>query len=658
VGTRHASYKLPEKLLYQRDSRVSEIFDELAKEVQSLRLETAKGLGFGAALVMAVAIPVWPHAYSRLRSIPTPEQINANRRFQHPERSTDPQVLLAEANRFFWLNNGPKAAPLYEKAESLFAQRGDARNGLYAKIGRLRSQAETMSFVDLSRFLQDQLDSPITRNDAQLRLWCLAAKGYTDIEIDYRAEKRDWLEAEQIANELGDERWSTRASGELGVIAFLEGDSWKAAKLLGAALLSTMANGDEGGEIRFLEMLGNGMEEVNRHSEGLMLFQKAIKLAEADTDSGLPFMAYEGKAKALAALGKPDEAKAMLEDAFAKARSQQKQGHAAQLLIILSKLAAQEGHPQQAILDLENAGQLAAGVRFYRIEADAMFEMAKLYRDSGDLANAESRATQGLIASQLVGDRYYVPRNLTVLADLRARRGHFTDAEDLYEQAEDVIDGIIGADDSYWNSSIAAAMSQTYLQHFQLLVKLGDTAGAFRVIEGVRGRTLATALQDRKTASSSTPAQTTVLDADVAAIQTRLMQSADPAERQQLLDTLAEYEWRSRLAWNKGEHRFPTKSAPLYQVQDRLKPDELLLEYVLDEPNSICIVVSPHGAELHVLPVGRKQLSSAGRLWIGRRTRVSGNVRPAKNSLREIRRSDATTRRDSRCAGQNGCLLI
>ena len=142
----------------------------------------------------------------------------------------------------------------------------------------------------------------------------------------------------------------------------------------------------------------------------------------------------------------------------------------------------------------------------------------------------------------------------------------------------------------------------------ELLVKLGDTAGAFHVIEGVRGRTLAAALQDGKTASSSTPAQTTLLDADVAAIQTRLMQSADPAERQQLLDTLAEYEWRSRLAWNKGEHRFPTKSAPLYQVQDRLKPDELLLEYVLDEPNSICIVVSPHSAELHVLPVGRKQL--------------------------------------------------
>ncbi len=46
-----------------------------------------------------------------------------------------------------------------------------------------------------------------------------------------------------------------------------------------------------------------------------------------------------------------------------------------------------------------------------------MFELAKLYRDSGDLATADDRATQGLVSSQRVGDRYYVPRTLTVVAD-------------------------------------------------------------------------------------------------------------------------------------------------------------------------------------------------------------------------------------------------
>ncbi|HEY5174762.1 MAG TPA: hypothetical protein VII95_04265 [Terriglobales bacterium] len=441
-----------------------------------MRIRVPRGVVFVAALV-AVVIPVSRYAYTWLRDISADKHINTSGRSEHPERSTDPQVLLSAANRLYWLNNGPKAAPLYAKAESLFANRGDTRNELYAKIGRLRSEAETMSFVDLSRFLNDQLQNPIMRNDPKLRVWCLAAKGYTDIEIDYRAEKQDWLEAQQIAKSLGNDRLATRASGELGVIAFLEGNSSRAAKLLGGALVSTMANGDEGGQIRFLEMLGNGLVEVNRPSDALMFFERAIKIAEADEDSGLPFMGYEGKAQALVALGRPDEAKRVLQDALAKARSQQKRGHEAQLLIVLGKLAAQTGNKQEAIADLEDAGQFAARVQFYRMEADAMFELAKLYRDSGDLAAADDRATQGLVASQRVGDRYYVPRNLTILADLKARRGRIAEAKALYKHAEDVIDGMLGGDDSYWNSSIAAAMSQTYLQHFELVAKEADTAG-------------------------------------------------------------------------------------------------------------------------------------------------------------------------------------
>src|SRR5271166_752227 len=573
-----------------------------------VRIRVPKEALVVAALVLAVVIPSLRPAYTWLRSLSANKQRNISDRLARPESSTDPQVLLAEANRLYWLNNGPKAAPLYAKAEKLFADRGDTRNQLYAQIGHLRSEAETMSFVDLSRFLNDQLQNPTVRNDPRLRLWCLAAKGYTDIEIDYRAEKQDWLEAQQIAKSLGDDRWATRASGELGIIAFLEGNSGRAAKLLGGALVSTMASGDKGGQIRFLEMLGNGMEEVNRHSEALTFFERAIKIAEGEKDSGLPFMAYEGKAQALVALGKPDEARSVLQDALAKARSQQKQGHQAQLLIILGKLAAQSGNQQEAIADLEDAGRLAASVKFYRMEADAMFELAKLYCDSGDLAAADGRATQGLAASQQVGDRYYVPRNLTILADLKARRGRIAEAKALYEHAEDVIDGMLGGDDSYWNSSIAAAMSQTYLQHFELVAKEGDTAGAFQILERVRGRTLASALEDRKATPRSGSTEAATLDSYVANTQTRLMQTNSPVEREQLLDALAEYEWRLRLAWNEGDQRFPINPAPLTQVQETLKSDETLLEYVLAEPNSFCISVTRKTANLRVLSAGRKEI--------------------------------------------------
>ena len=200
------------------------------------------------------------------------------------ERSTDPQELLAKANHLYWLYNGPKAGPLFARAEKLFADKGDSRNELYARVGRLRSEAETMSFVELSRVLNEQLRSPLVRNDPRLRLWCLIAKGYTDIETDYRAAKRDWLEAQDIAKSLGENQWVTRTSGELGLIAFLEGNPGRAARLLGGALLSTMASGDTAGQVRFLELLGRGFEEVNRHAEALKFFERAIKLAEADPD--------------------------------------------------------------------------------------------------------------------------------------------------------------------------------------------------------------------------------------------------------------------------------------------------------------------------------------------------------------------------------------
>jgi CHAT domain-containing protein len=593
-----------------------------------VRIGVPRGVVFAAALV-AVVIPVSRYAYTWFRDISAAKHINYSG-LEHPERSTDPQVLLAEANRLYWLNNGPRAAPLYAKAESLFASRGDARNELYAKIGRLRSEAETMSFVELSRFLNDQLQNPIMRNDPRLRVWCLAAKGYTDIEIDYRAEKQDWSEAQQIATSLGDNRLATRASGELGVIAFLEGNSGRAAKLLGGALVSTMANGDEGGQIRFLEMLGICLVVVNRTSDALMFFERAIKIAEADEDSGLPFMGYEGKAQALVALGRPDEAKRVLQGALAKARSQQKRGHEAQLLIVLGKLAAQTGNKQEAIADLEDAGQFAARVQFYRMEADAMFGLAKLYRDSGDLATADARATQGLVASQRVGDRYYVPRNLTILADLKARRGRIPEAKALYKHAEDVIDGMLGGDDSYWNSSIAAAMSQTYLQHFELVAKEADTAGAFQILERVRGRTLASALGDRKADPQAGSTEATTLDSYVATTQTRLMQTNSPVEREKLLDALAEYEWRLRLAWNQGDQRFPIDPAPLTQVQQSLRSDEALLEYVLDEPNSFCISITRTTANLRVLPAGRNQIEKLVQRYVDEIRAKKAGVEEAK----------------------------
>src|SRR5579863_1805601 len=114
----------------------------------------------------------------------------------------NPEVLLQEANRLSWILNWPAAGPLYQRAEELFTTRGDRRNALYAKIGAMRSRAESMSFVDLSEFLGNQLSNPIMKQHPRLRLWCLASKGYTDIEINDDAAEDDWRKAQMLAKQL------------------------------------------------------------------------------------------------------------------------------------------------------------------------------------------------------------------------------------------------------------------------------------------------------------------------------------------------------------------------------------------------------------------------------------------------------------------------
>jgi CHAT domain-containing protein len=270
------------------------------------------------------------------------------------------------------------------------------------------------------------------------------------------------------------------------------------------------------------------------------------------------------------------------------------------------------GEREQAIAYLEDSVQFSTRVQSFRMEEDALFELAALYRDAGDLTTAEARASSGLSSSRRVGDRYYVPRNLTILADLKAQRGRTAEANVLYKQAEDVIDGmLVGVDEPYWSSSIAGSMSQTYLQHFELLSNTDDVPGAFRALERVRGRTLVWALQGRKAFPTTESGQTAALESDVSGLQVQLMQTNSTSKRELLLDQLTEYEHRLGLAWTKGDapyQRLPVQPVPLAKVQEDLKPDEVLLEYVLDDPNSFCLSVSRKGVYVQELPAGRKQV--------------------------------------------------
>jgi len=531
---------------------------------------------------------------------------------QKAETSDDPQVLLAEANRLSWLFNWPQAGPLYQRAQTLFTQAGDARNALYAQIGFIRSQAETMSFVDISNFLASGLATPLVQNDRELRLWCLAAKGMTDIEIDVSAAKHDWEEVQRLAHLLKEKQWEARAKGELGLIAFLDGDGVKAGRLIGGALLSAIESGDVGAQVRYLELLGNGMNELRRQREALYFFNRATKLAASTKDTGFPFMAYEGKAEALTGLNNPAEARSVLLEALTEASRAQKKGHEAQLLILLGRVCLKTGKVTEAVHYLETAVATAGGLNFYRMQGDALFDLAEIYEDQGDLQTAEARLQAAREASRRVGDRYYLPRDLTALARLKARQGRIQDAEALYDDAEDVIDGLVVREPGpYSRSSLVGEMSETYLEDFELAARVKDVSRALKTLERVRGRTVADALRAGSPNVHVESAAYTRIESAISTLQVELMRSENPDERERLLEDLEEQEQRLAYFNEPAPTRTPPqllKPVELKTIQASLAPDEIILEYVLDEPQSFCLAVSSRGARVTALGAGRRHI--------------------------------------------------
>jgi CHAT domain-containing protein len=546
-------------------------------------------------------------AYRRAHSLRAPSSLPTT----SSASSNDPHVLLAQADRLFWVFNSFKAAPLYERAEKLFIAQGDAAGALHARIGLIRARAETSSFPEISGYLAAQLRTPLVQHDPRLRLWCLAAKGNTDIEVDIAAAKQDWEEARKLAKSLSQDALANRASGELGLIAFLQGDSKRAAVLVGGALLGAMRRGDIGGQIRYLELLGNAFNELKRQPEAIGFYNRAIKIASETPDAGFPFMAYEGKGQALIALNRELEARAVLDEALKEALREQKRGHETQILILLGELALQSHNTAQAVEYLEQAGKVASDLGFYRMVAYAMSDLAHAYRDQGELTKAEDRLARGLQASRKVGDTYYVPRDLKDLADMKAKAGKTDAAHALYQQAEDVIDAmLLHVPGLYTESSLLSAMSDIYLGDFKLEVARGDLSGAFAVIERARGRTAVDVLRNRSPLDPEPPTNRTI-EAQIASIQTRLMLSDDPDERSKLLDSLLEAEERlcyARDSLIQTSRRIPTHPIPLPVVQANLADGEAILEYVLAEPASFCFVISRKQPSIVVLQGGRKQI--------------------------------------------------
>ncbi len=505
----------------------------------------------------------------------------------------DPDVSLRQALRYGDLYNWADATSLFTQAEQQFSARGDSRNALYAHLGRLRSTMEQLSLPEVSEEVGLALDNnPLLQSDNELRLFCLMVRGDIDGEIDAVPMRRDWEAALKVAQALGDKKWENRASGEIGFSLFLEGDVTAARQKVTAALIGATMLQDAGAQIRYLAAIGHGFVQLGSYDDALGYFDKALKIAAANPDAGYQFVVNEGRLQAFRSMGKLDAAQELADEIIAQAQAKQKHVKETQALITASTVATAKNDETKAVEDLQTAIDLAQKGGFTRLLADAQFYLEDIYRKRGDLPRAESLAAAAAEATQSSGDIYLLPLRLQALAQLQASQGKYREASETYDRASDILDSMIGnVTSAQAKIGLITSMSAIYSEHFTLIADhLNNTAKALSVLEHARGRVTTDLLMSGRPPDSPKELE---IEKQIARLNLELTRAKSATQVRNIRDEIflveegrwlapASSPWKSR----------PWETIPLDRVRNSLPPNQMMLEYVLAEPQSYCLAIS------------------------------------------------------------------
>ena len=519
--------------------------------------------------------------------------------------TTSPEIL-SEASRLAFLHNWRAAAPLFRAAEVLFAAQDDQRNVLYAHVGWLRGEIESQSLPEVSEYLAETLSSPVAQSDLRLRLFCLVAKGDIDFQIDPKSSEAVWTEVAAVAARLRDSTWENRAQAELGTIAFYKGEIYRGARLVAKSYATAELHGDTAYVIRLRAAFGEGFAEFGHPKDALVFFDSALKLARETPDAGFPFTAYLGRGRALIALGRTAEGESILRQALGDAKRDQMRVREARVLVVLGDLASSRGDETEAKACFERASRLAEEQHLRRLAATATSELALLSADhGGSLTNAEGFIRKSIQNNASGQDAFHLPHVLAAAADVDARRGNVAAAERNYRLASDVVDHLIGTVTPFEEKDfLIASMSSIYIGQARLALQQNNPEAAFRALEQVDARGIAESLRwysqrDRLTLEWTRPAVKRVN-----VLQEALLHERQTARRSEILTAIWEEEKRGIVIRDSDGIAAGANNVivGLPQLQRALRPDELLLEYALDQPDSILLAIDQRSITSFRLP--------------------------------------------------------
>jgi CHAT domain-containing protein len=519
--------------------------------------------------------------------------------------SDSADALLRRADDLAWNEQWFAAETLYAQAEAKYATEGNRTKALYAHVSQIPVRAESGSLEASIYALTQDLDNPEAANP-ETRLRILEVRGIIENNYDASLARQTWQEVASLATRQGHLLLAARALGEQGIAAFLLGDTATAKREVLTAWEVSRVFRDTAAHVRYASVYGAGLVELRRYDEALIALNEAINTAQEHPEVAYPTIAVSSKIDALRGLHRDQEALSLAGQAFAHLASPSLKGHYHQLFLSRSAVFEDLGLWDRALDDLSQALSLAKQLDYWRGITQSGGELAKAYEHQGDLKQGILAINEAIEANKRIPDElYFVPRNLAIKAEILAKLGQTSEAATLYKESVTIIESLLQhVPTRNVERMLLAEMGDVYSGLFVLNCSQRDYSSALHVLEEARGRIEAQDLQHHEFAAPHSP---TPAEQHLTALNIALLNTSDPNERHALTRQI--YDAELKLDHAPLASAAVTHPIALSQLQERLLPDELLVEYVLGNPHSYALAVTSGSVHSYQL-LGRGKIEA------------------------------------------------
>lgn len=499
------------------------------------------------------------------------------------------QGLLDRADALSWTNRWAEAQPIYAQAAGLFRKENQPAKALYAEVSEIPPD-EATSVVTHILSLKRDLDSP-EGQDPTTRLRILTILGMLETNYDASEALATWKEVEKLAVSRGEVRLATRAGGEQGIAYFILGDTNTAKNKVVRAWGLSQVERDPAATVRYASIFGAGLVQIHRYKEALQPLEKAISIAKNNPDIAYPTIAVYAEIDAYAGLQDYNQALALADASLKRLKGTPYDNHVAQVLISRGAVKAQQGDLSAAISDYRQAVAICQKDDNYRNIVDSAGRLAQAYLRQNKLPEAKEAIDVAIAANTKVPDELvYVPRNLAIKAQIIEKMGQAREADRLYRTGIALVNRMLrNAPTDNIQRQLIAEMSDVYSGYFASLCAQHRYNDALQILDNVRGRSEAQALQHR----ISIPVhEETAEEKELTRLNLSLIATDDPTTRSEINNAIYNTELFHESTQLDIARESIAHPVTLADLQKRLGPNALVVEYVLAEPASYVLAIT------------------------------------------------------------------